>query len=430
MPRAATNKVQAPKTAKPKASTDKGAGKKAAKQKTATGGARVALDLPHVAADKPHEEGRAATVLDRAVLLPRYLVPFCDTKVRASVVFSAMVYGHVRDGSVQGKVSIALAGGWEFELDTAAVQPYWLEPDALTAALEASLRAAIVGPTSAEARAGDAAIVSPSGAACSSRAARREPVAVRRPGAPLTFSRRCVTCMHALRLWRADARFLEFGSVVMPPYFANHDGLETADGKRGWEGQVAATVKRDGEALTIGFFAAANMMDGTGNMQVFFREGAKVLPRETCANFAVRDDEQADETFGNHFERVMRSHLDAILAAEAPVRERNPHMPLLDLASIAADPPGIPRAVRRMQRHASGQVHGDARACTAAWQPVAARAERIVCGGGLRREHGLGAHDCGGHCRWGGRPWTAVSLLDPSACGAQALWRPLAGLSR
>jgi hypothetical protein len=148
----------------------------------------------------------------------------------------------------------------------------------------------------------------------------------------------------------------------MPPYFANHDGLETDDGKRGWEGQVAAMVKRDGEPLTIGFFDAAAMKDGTGNMQVFFREGAKVLPRETCANFAVRDDEQADDAFGNHFERVMRGHLDPILAADAQVRERNPHTPLLDLATIAADPPGIPRAVRRMQRHASGHVHGDARA--------------------------------------------------------------------
>ena len=189
MPRAATNKRVATKpAAKAKDATEKGAGKHSAKKKTASGGARVALNVPHVAADKPHEEGRAATVLDRAVLLPRYLVPFCDTKVRASVVFSALVYGHVRDGSVQGKVSIALAGGWEFELDTAAVQQYWLQPDALTAALEASLRAAIVGPTSAEARAGDAAIVSPSGAACSSRSARRAPVVVRTPGATLTFS--------------------------------------------------------------------------------------------------------------------------------------------------------------------------------------------------------------------------------------------------
>ena len=139
---------------------------------------------------------------------------------------------------------------------------------------------------------------------------------------------------------------------MIPPYFANHDGLETADGKRGWEGQVAATVKRDGEPLTIGFFDAAAMKDGTGNMQVFFREGAKVLPRETCANFAVRDDEQADDAFGNHFERVMRGHLDPILAADAQVRERNPHTPLLDLATIAADPPGIPRAVRRMPHSA------------------------------------------------------------------------------
>ena len=103
-----------------------------------------------------------------------------------------MVYGHVRDGSVQGKVSIALAGGWEFEVDTAAMQPYWLEPNALMPALEASLRAAIadVVPISAEAPAGDAAIVGRSGAAASSRGTRRAPVAVRTPGAPpLRFPR-------------------------------------------------------------------------------------------------------------------------------------------------------------------------------------------------------------------------------------------------
>ena len=93
-----------------------------------------------------------------------------------------------------------------------------------------------------------------------------------------------------------------------------------------------------------------------------FQEGAKVLPRETVAEHAVRDEEQADDTFDRHFERVMRSHLDQILAAEAPVRERNPDMPLLDLRTIVADPPGIPRAVRHMQRHASGGVCADARA--------------------------------------------------------------------
>ena len=364
MPRAATNKVQGTKTAKPKASTDKGAGKKAAKQKTATGGARVALDLPHVAADKPHEEGRAATVLDRAVLLPRHLVPLPDTKIGASVVFHVMVYGHVRDASVEGKVSIAVAGGWKFEVDAAVVQPYWLQPNTLTPELEASLRAAIadVGPISAEASAGDAGSVGRSGAASSSRAARRAPVAVRRPGAPLTFPHRCVRCMHALRLWRADDNFLGFGAAVMPPYFANHRGLETDAGKRGWEGPVAPTVKVDGEALCVGFFAAADMVGGTGPVVVFFQEGAKVLPRDTVAEHAVRDEGQADDTFDRHFERVMRSHLDQIVAAEAPVRERNPDMPLLDLRTIVADPPGIPRAVRHMQRHASGGVCADARA--------------------------------------------------------------------
>ncbi len=103
-----------------------------------------------------------------------------------------MVYGHVRGGSVQGKVSIALTGGWEFEVDTAAMQPYWQEPNALMPALEASLRAAIadVVPISAEAPAGDAAIVGRSGVAASSRGTRRAPVAVRTPGAPpLRFPR-------------------------------------------------------------------------------------------------------------------------------------------------------------------------------------------------------------------------------------------------
>jgi hypothetical protein len=163
-------------------------------------------------------------------------------------------------------------------------------------------------------------------------------------------------------MWRADEDFLPFASVVMAPYFANHRGLETEDGKRGWEGQVAPTVKRDGEPLCIGFCDAEAMTDGTGNMVVYFQEGAKVLPRETVADHAVRDEEQADETFAGHFERVMRGHLDAILARDAQVRERNPDVPELDLWSIAADPPGTPRAVRRMQRHASGHVHGDARA--------------------------------------------------------------------
>jgi hypothetical protein len=153
-----------------------------------------------------------------------------------------------------------------------------------------------------------------------------------------------------------------FGAVVMAPYLANHRGLETADGRRGWQGQVAPTVKRDGEALCIGFFDAADMTDGTGNMGVYFQEGPKVLPRETVADHAVRDEEQADATFERHFEPVMRSHLDKILArdSEAPVRARNPNMPELDLWTIAADPPGIPRAVRRMQRHASGHVCADA----------------------------------------------------------------------
>ena len=76
MARAATNRGVATKpAAKPKDGTEKGAARPPAKKKTATGGARVALNVPHVAADKPHEEGRAATELDRAVLLPQALVP-------------------------------------------------------------------------------------------------------------------------------------------------------------------------------------------------------------------------------------------------------------------------------------------------------------------------------------------------------------------
>ena len=76
MGRPATNKrVRTKPAAKPKDGSEKGAGKQPAKKKTASGGARVPLNVPHVAADKPHEEGRAAKVLDRAVLLPRHLVP-------------------------------------------------------------------------------------------------------------------------------------------------------------------------------------------------------------------------------------------------------------------------------------------------------------------------------------------------------------------
>ena len=75
MARPATKRVPTKAAAKAKNGTEKGAGKQPAKKKTASGGARVALNVPHVAADKPHEEGRAATVLDRAVLLPRHLVP-------------------------------------------------------------------------------------------------------------------------------------------------------------------------------------------------------------------------------------------------------------------------------------------------------------------------------------------------------------------
>ena len=49
--------MPAKKTAKPKAPKETGPGKLPAKQKTATGGARVALNVPYVAADKPHRRG-------------------------------------------------------------------------------------------------------------------------------------------------------------------------------------------------------------------------------------------------------------------------------------------------------------------------------------------------------------------------------------
>ena len=75
MGRPAKSRVLTKRAAKPKAPKETGPGKLPAKQKTATGGARVALNVPYVAADKPHEEGSAVTVLDRAVLLPRALVP-------------------------------------------------------------------------------------------------------------------------------------------------------------------------------------------------------------------------------------------------------------------------------------------------------------------------------------------------------------------
>ena len=44
------------------------------KKKTSASGTRVTVGAPYVAADKPNVEGKALTVLDRAVLLPRALI--------------------------------------------------------------------------------------------------------------------------------------------------------------------------------------------------------------------------------------------------------------------------------------------------------------------------------------------------------------------
>jgi hypothetical protein len=218
MGRAATQRAPRSKpAAKANKSPDQsGTGGNSAKKTTSASGIRVSLEAPHVAAAKPNALPTLA-VHDRAVLLPRAVVPFSDAAVAKSLVFGALVYGHVRDASVQGAVSIAIAGGGSFQLGAAAVQPFWLQPNTLTADLEASLRAAIdaVAP------------VAPAGGAArtdGSQASRRErPAAVlRKPGATLAWPRRrthgaclwCALCRPSLRPFRSGGD----GAVPRQPH--------------------------------------------------------------------------------------------------------------------------------------------------------------------------------------------------------------------
>ena len=191
MARAAKNKglPRKPAAQAKKSPEHSSTGGKSAKKKTSTSGIRVSLEGPHVAAAKPfNAPATALAVSDRAVLLPRAVVPLSDAAVAQSLVFGALVYGHVRDASAQGAVSIVIAGGGSFQLDAAAVQRFSLQPNTLTADLEASLRAAIdavapVAPGGGTART-DGSQASPT--------ARRElPAAVlRQPGATLAWPRR------------------------------------------------------------------------------------------------------------------------------------------------------------------------------------------------------------------------------------------------
>ena len=151
-------------------------------------GIRVSLEGPHVAAAKPNAPATALAVIDRAVLLPRALVPLSDAAVAQSLVFGALVYGHVRDASAQGAVSIVIAGGGSFQLDGAAVQRFSLQPNTLTADLEAALRAAVdaVAPV---APGGGAARTDGTQASTTARRELRAPVLCQ-PGATLAWPRR------------------------------------------------------------------------------------------------------------------------------------------------------------------------------------------------------------------------------------------------
>jgi hypothetical protein len=190
MARAAKNKglPRKPAAQAKKSPEHSSTGGKSAKKKTSTSGIRVSLEGPHVAAAKPNAPATALAVSDRAVLLPRAVVPLSDAAVAQSLVFGALVYGHVRDASAQGAVSIVIAGGGSFQLDAAAVQRFSLQPNTLTADLEASLRAAVdaVAPV---APGGGAARTDGSQASTTCRRELRAPV-LRQPGATLAWPRR------------------------------------------------------------------------------------------------------------------------------------------------------------------------------------------------------------------------------------------------
>ena len=75
MGRPAKSRVPTKRAAQPKAPKENGTVGQPTKKKTGASGTRVTVGAPYVAADKPNVEGTALTVLDRAVLLPRALVP-------------------------------------------------------------------------------------------------------------------------------------------------------------------------------------------------------------------------------------------------------------------------------------------------------------------------------------------------------------------
>ncbi len=67
--------VTTKRAAQPKAPKEDGTAGQPTKKKTGASGTRVTVGAPYVAADKPNVEGKAQTVLDRALLLPQALVP-------------------------------------------------------------------------------------------------------------------------------------------------------------------------------------------------------------------------------------------------------------------------------------------------------------------------------------------------------------------
>ena len=124
MGRATTQRVPRKPAAKAKESPEHSSTRgKSAKKKTSTSGIRVSLEGPHVAAAKPNAPATGLAVIDRAVLLPRAVVPLSDAAVAQSLVFGALVYGHVRDASAQGAVSIVIAGGGTARTDASQASP-------------------------------------------------------------------------------------------------------------------------------------------------------------------------------------------------------------------------------------------------------------------------------------------------------------------
>ena len=67
--------VPTKRAAQPKAPKEDGTARQPTKKRTSASGARGTLQPPHDSADIPKVEETALTVLDRAVLLPRHLVP-------------------------------------------------------------------------------------------------------------------------------------------------------------------------------------------------------------------------------------------------------------------------------------------------------------------------------------------------------------------